>query len=336
MNGTTTWTVYDGQNTYADFSGAGTLKTRYLYGPAIDELLARTDSGGTTAWYLTDRLGSVRDLASTSGAALDHLAYDAYGNIVSESNPTNGDRFKWTAREWDGTTGLQFNRHRYYAPSVGRWTQLDPIGFRGGDSCMFRYVFNQSTGMLDPQGHDIWIENNNSDEPTGHQSVAVGDPLGTYRQFSYGATGTMSFPNIVDATVYEDVGSGGTIEKDSYYKTSPELDALYIKSFELLVEREENNKYPYPCETCRSWSQRTFDTIARDLERCNVGVKSTPPQREPAQPSTNKTIWETILGTIMSISTEITRPTEQVRRDPPYTKREMSDVELRYRFYFPG
>ena len=133
VNGTTTWTVYDGQNTYADFSGAGVLKTRYLYGPAVDALLARTDASGTTAWYLTDRLGSVRDLASTSGGLLDHLAYDAYGNIVSESNPTNGDRFKWTAREWDGTTGLQFNRHRYYTPSVGRWTQLDPIGFKGDD-----------------------------------------------------------------------------------------------------------------------------------------------------------------------------------------------------------
>ena len=95
VNGTTTWTVYDGQNTYADFSGAGALKTRYLYGPAIDELFARTDSSGTTAWYLTDRLGSVRDLASTSGAALDHLAYDAYGNIVSETQPSNGDRFKF-------------------------------------------------------------------------------------------------------------------------------------------------------------------------------------------------------------------------------------------------
>ena len=157
VNGTTTWTVYDGQNTYADFSGAGTLKTRYLYGPAVDALLARTDSSGTTAWYLTDRLGSVRDLASTSGTALDHLAYDAYGNIVSESNPTNGDRFKWTAREWDGTTGLQFNRHRYYTPSVGRWTQLDPIGFKGDDQNLYRYIDNNSLLGTDCYGLDDGI-----------------------------------------------------------------------------------------------------------------------------------------------------------------------------------
>ena len=152
VNGTTTWTVYDGQNTYADFSGAGVLKTRYLYGPAVDALLARTDASGTTAWYLTDRLGSVRDLASTSGTALDHLAYDAYGNIVSESQPSNGDRFKWTAREWDGTTGLQFNRHRYYAPGVGRWTQLDPIGIQHIDYNLYQYVGNGPEFSGDPDG----------------------------------------------------------------------------------------------------------------------------------------------------------------------------------------
>ena len=152
VNGTTTWTVYDGQNTYADFTGAGVLKTRYLYGPAVDALLARTDASGTTVWYLTDRLGSVRDLASTSGGLLDHLAYDAYGNIVSESQPSNGDRFKWTAREWDGKTGLQFNRHRYYAPSVGRWTQLDPIGLLSDVANLYEYGSNNSLTNSDPAG----------------------------------------------------------------------------------------------------------------------------------------------------------------------------------------
>src|SRR5262249_53477598 len=34
-----TWMVYDGVNTYADFDNAGTLSTRYLYGPAVDEIL---------------------------------------------------------------------------------------------------------------------------------------------------------------------------------------------------------------------------------------------------------------------------------------------------------
>ena len=86
-SGTQTWTVYDGTNPYADFNGSGTLEERYLFGPGVvngavvDELLARTSSGGTTAWYLTDKLGSVRDIVSSSGTELDHVVYDSFGNI---------------------------------------------------------------------------------------------------------------------------------------------------------------------------------------------------------------------------------------------------------------
>ncbi len=39
-NGSQTWTVYDGINPYADFNGSGTLLTRYVSGPAIDEIFA--------------------------------------------------------------------------------------------------------------------------------------------------------------------------------------------------------------------------------------------------------------------------------------------------------
>ncbi|MDX2038135.1 MAG: RHS repeat-associated core domain-containing protein [Isosphaeraceae bacterium] len=152
LDGTRTWIVYDGVNTYADFDGSGTLATRYLHGPTIDALLARTSSAGDTAWYLTDRLGSVRDLANTSGTVIDHVSYDAFGNILSESNPSAGDRFKYTAREFDPTTGLQSNRARYFHSPTGRWTQPDPIGFAGGDANLYRYVGNDVVNSIDPFG----------------------------------------------------------------------------------------------------------------------------------------------------------------------------------------
>ena len=51
--------------------------------------------GGTTAWYLTDKLGSVRNIVSTSGTELDHIVYDSFGNIVTETHATMGARFKF-------------------------------------------------------------------------------------------------------------------------------------------------------------------------------------------------------------------------------------------------
>ena len=57
---TTRRTVYDGQTPLLDFNGSGQQTARYLSIPgAIDELLARQTASGV-AWYLDDRLGSVR------------------------------------------------------------------------------------------------------------------------------------------------------------------------------------------------------------------------------------------------------------------------------------
>jgi RHS repeat-associated protein len=148
-----TWTVYDGANPYADFDGSGALTHRYLYGQALDQLFARVDGdGSSTVWYLSDRQGSVRQLATTDGAVLDALTYDSYGNILDETNPENGDRFKYTGREYDAVLGMYYYRARYYAPGVGCFVSEDPLGFAGGDTNLYRYVHNRPTNATDPTG----------------------------------------------------------------------------------------------------------------------------------------------------------------------------------------
>ncbi len=97
------WTMYDGQDAYADLDGAGAVQSRYLHGPAVDLLLARLDADTTATWYLPDRMGSTRALTrigSTSAQVLDRIDYDAFGT-ASESAPSAGDRFKFTGREYD-------------------------------------------------------------------------------------------------------------------------------------------------------------------------------------------------------------------------------------------
>src|SRR5436309_4490415 len=126
--------AYDGSDVWADLDGSSNLTMRYLLGESIDERFARVNSSGTAAWYLVDHLGSVKDIVNASGGVIDTIAYDAFGNVTSETSPTNGDRYKFTGREQDSDTGMQFNRKRYDNLSVARWTTEDPEAFGVGDT----------------------------------------------------------------------------------------------------------------------------------------------------------------------------------------------------------
>jgi RHS repeat-associated protein len=95
---------------------------------------------------------STRDIVSVSGSNLDHIRYGAFGNVASESNPANGDRFKFAAREYDSATTQSYNRARYFDHGTGRFTGQDPLGFFAGDTNLYRYVNNAPTVTVDPLG----------------------------------------------------------------------------------------------------------------------------------------------------------------------------------------
>jgi RHS repeat-associated protein len=90
--------------------------------------------------------------ATTSGSVSDQLVYDSYGNIVSETSPSSGDRFKFTGREWDAELGLYYYRNRFYGAADGRFETEDPTGFSAGDLDLYRYVGNSPTNAADPTG----------------------------------------------------------------------------------------------------------------------------------------------------------------------------------------
>ena len=55
----------------------------------------------------------MEDVVSSSGSVSDHILYDSFGNITTETNATAGDRFKFAGMEWDSTTGLYYDRAQY-------------------------------------------------------------------------------------------------------------------------------------------------------------------------------------------------------------------------------
>jgi RHS repeat-associated protein len=117
----------------------------------------------------------VQYLNVATGTISDTLSYDGWGNIASESNASFGDRYKYTGREYDSATGLQYNRDRYYDPASGRWLTQDPLGFDAGDSNLYRYVKNHPTNGTDPSG--LWFGLDDLLFTAGGALVGVGSQL---------------------------------------------------------------------------------------------------------------------------------------------------------------
>ncbi|MCX7418672.1 MAG: hypothetical protein NT013_03925 [Planctomycetia bacterium] len=50
----------------------------------------------------------------------------------------------------EASTGLQYNRARWYAPAVGRFVSEDPIGFSAEDTNLYRYGAMPTTDLYRP------------------------------------------------------------------------------------------------------------------------------------------------------------------------------------------
>ena len=161
--------MYDGNQIVMRFAadasgtlGASNLKDRYLWGPAVDQLLADEQvtslgSAGTVSWAFTDQENTVRNVAqynagSNTTSVVDHNTYDTFGQKLFQSAAAADILFGYTGRPSDTLTGLQNNGERWYNPGIGRWMSQDPIGFAGGDSNLTRYVGNSPTNFTDPTG----------------------------------------------------------------------------------------------------------------------------------------------------------------------------------------
>jgi RHS repeat-associated protein len=161
----TTDYLYNGEHIYAEYqtSAFTTASAVNNHGAGDDEILSRTTVAGAsseTTYLHQDHILSVALQTNATGVPLDIAKagriHDAWGN-VSQQSPSAGtanaitNAFGYTGREPE-EAGLIYYRARYYDPSIGRFTQQDPIGLRGGINT-FAYVNGNPLSLIDPSGN---------------------------------------------------------------------------------------------------------------------------------------------------------------------------------------
>ncbi|GLS04990.1 hypothetical protein GCM10007860_21390 [Chitiniphilus shinanonensis] len=88
---------------------------------------------------------------SQTGEVKQEIDYDAWGNVLSDTNP-GFQPFGFAGGIYDKDTGLVRFGARDYDPQVGRWTAKNPIGSGGGDANIYLYVCGDPANFVDFTG----------------------------------------------------------------------------------------------------------------------------------------------------------------------------------------
>ncbi|EBN4821222.1 RHS repeat protein [Salmonella enterica] len=105
--------------------------------------------------YHCDHRGLPLALIDINGHIAWSAESDEWGNVLREDNPNNLQQLiRLPGQQYDGESGLHYNRYRYFDPLQGRYITQDPIGLTGGWN-LYSHPLNPVL-RIDPLGLSGW------------------------------------------------------------------------------------------------------------------------------------------------------------------------------------
>lgn len=109
-------------------------------------------------YQFSNHLGSASLELNDKGNAISYEEYYPYGSsayqAVNKSIKAAAKRYRYTGKERDEETGLYYHGARYYAPWLGRWISVDPIGVKNTKTNCYLYAKANPIKYFDPDGRD--------------------------------------------------------------------------------------------------------------------------------------------------------------------------------------
>jgi RHS repeat-associated protein len=109
----------------------------------------------TTRYQFGNHLGSACLELDEAADVISYEEYYPYGGTSYQAGRTLAEvslkRYRYTGKERDEESGLNYHQARYYSPWLGRWTAADPEGLVDGDN-LYRYVRDNPLQLKDDRG----------------------------------------------------------------------------------------------------------------------------------------------------------------------------------------
>jgi len=185
--------------------------------PVLDWLItpvqALPNNSGFLYYVHNDPLGTPQALTNEAGTVVWTAQYDPFGKATVNEDP-DGDgnsvtlNVRFPGQYYDQETGLHYNYFRYYDPSIGRYTRVDPIGLSVGSG-----LVEVTDGQVMPlsSSEQLLVGLNHPYTYVDNNAINFIDPLGLLK-FSAGARGSFFFG-----------GAGGTAGGSVGFDTSGQV-----------------------------------------------------------------------------------------------------------------
>lgn len=169
--------IFTGQDVSSDMAATSCGgNSQYL----ATQLTPTTDAKASTNYYLDDRLGTAQMELSGGGWPLWQGQFTPFGQELPDG--TTSMHYKFTGKERDAESGLDYFGARYYASNIGRWMSPDwadkpeAVPYSSLDDPqslnLYGYVHNNPLSLSDLDGH--WPDWNST---FGQSVIGIGKEL---------------------------------------------------------------------------------------------------------------------------------------------------------------
>gem|GEM_PF-1634376 len=157
----------------AEFDGSsGNLTKEYVNGPGLITIEPTAVNSNGTRYLTSDHLGSPRVITNSSAVVAGRHDYMPFGEELGATiggrttgmgfSVADGSRQKFTQKERDNETGLDYFLARYYGSTQGRFTSADdflndtaPVDPASWN--LYAYVRNNPLRYIDPTGEKVYV-----------------------------------------------------------------------------------------------------------------------------------------------------------------------------------
>lgn len=154
-NNTVTYEMYNskGMLMLEEFAFGQTYRfVEYIY---LDNKRIAEHEGTKISYFHNDISGSPMLATNASGAQLWKETYRPYGDKLKQEAASSSNKIGFHGKPFDNDVGLSYMGARYYDPTLGRFTGIDPVDFQEKNLHSFnRYAYanNNPYKFVDPDG----------------------------------------------------------------------------------------------------------------------------------------------------------------------------------------